>query len=606
MTDHSDIRTATWLALLLLSIYLLTFGGSIYSSDGWSMFAVTESFVKRGELGADQMWTLFRVKAEPGRDGEAYAKYGYGTSLFAAPFYTLALLLPNVGLIPVTLFSSAFAVAVGGAWLYLTARRLNYSRAVSATLTLMLGLATPAWVYAKEFWSEPFALLTLVGAFYFVLRFRSEFRLHDALFGALALALAIAVRTANAALFPFFALYAFDRVLTESRTRRAFILFAFIVGLGVLSVGAYNVVRYADPLMSGYRADETFSNPIGLGLYGLLFSPGKGLFLYAPFLSALPATMLVFYRRARREFWLMLACIGASLITFATWYYWWGGTNWGPRFLVPLLPFFVLLTAPAVEFCFSISGAHRRAFIVVFAALVLVSAGIELLGISVSSLTYRLHMLAVSNNAEADAIFSPAFSPLVGDLGVIKWKNLNFAWVHVTDRGIEFDWLWLTFVSSFVIFCALMLIAEIRKRKARMWTLPVAWILSLALMGFVMYRTNLDAQSGYRALLDTLRREAQPRDVLVLNDDARAPIFFNANRTIMRWYGLSRDPARFDRSLLERLERDYARVWFAFDDSTDSLPDPVQDWLGQSLQMNRMYEFGDGVQLGLFTTGTQP
>src|SRR5512143_3439036 len=102
MNERSDRRVATWLALLLFGVYLLSLSGMLYSQDSMSMFSVTESVVKRGQFDTDQMWTLFKARNEIARDGESYAKYGYGTSLAAVPLYALALALPGVGLVQTT------------------------------------------------------------------------------------------------------------------------------------------------------------------------------------------------------------------------------------------------------------------------------------------------------------------------------------------------------------------------------------------------------------------------------------------------------------------------------------------------------------------------
>src|SRR5574341_415445 len=181
MLDRSDRTIAAWLGLFLLGIYLLSFSGHIYSQDGMAMFSVTESFVKRGEFNTDQMWTLSKARNEITRDGESYAKYGYGTSLFAVPVYALALALPDLGLTQTALLTSAVVIAISGALVFLAARRLKYPRGVSLVAALLFGLATPAWVYAKQLWSEPYALFTLFAAFYFLLRFHENGRARDAL-----------------------------------------------------------------------------------------------------------------------------------------------------------------------------------------------------------------------------------------------------------------------------------------------------------------------------------------------------------------------------------------------------------------------------------------
>lgn len=625
MIERSDRTIAAWLGLFLFGIYLLSFSGRLYSQDGMAMFSVTESFVKRGEFNTDQLWTLFKARNEITSDGEVYAKYGYGTSLFAVPFYALALALPDLGLTQTSLLTSAVVIAISGALVFLAARRLKYSRGVNLIAALLLGLATPAWVYAKQLWSEPYALFTLLVAFYFLLCFRQDGHGRDALIAGLALGLAIATRVTNAALVPFFAWYGFGDNLRDSRGRRGLELFALMLALAALSIAWYDWVRYGNPLATGYRADETFNTPILLGAYGLLFSPGKGLFVYVPFLAVLPFSAVLFYRRAWREAILIGVIFAFYVLLFSAWYYWWGGTNWSPRFLVPTIPFLVLLSAPAVELALSPAQNAKRstqnvwpfAFCLLFFALCLLAFAFELLGISIPSLAYRLRMVRLSANPEADAIFLPQFSPLIGYFNLLRPSVLDFAWIRVLDNNVTMDWLVLALTLAFIAFCLVSLreafFVTPSSPKSTSHKLPtatpliVAFLLALALALFSMYRyrddTRLGGSDGYRALLQTVQRDEGPSDVMILNNDVLTPFFLNENRARLRWYGLSRDPAQWDeatRALLARLSRQYARVWFAFDDSTAQLPDPTRDWLDQSLQETVQYDFDDGVHLILF------
>ncbi|MDE3091828.1 MAG: glycosyltransferase family 39 protein, partial [Chloroflexota bacterium] len=433
MSNRSDNSIAAWIALFLFGVYLLSFSGRLYSQDSMLMVSVAESAAKRGEFSADQMWTLYKARGELGPDGEAYSKTGYGASLFALPLYLLALAVPGLGLVQTTLLSSAGVIALTGALVFLSARRLKYPRGVSVAAALLFGLATPAWVYAKQFWSEPFSLCTLFAAFYFLLRYRETFANRDALMAGLALGLAVATRVTNAALVPFFALYGFYFARRDVRARRGLFLFGVTLALSAASIAWYDWGRYGSALATGYRADETFDNPILLGLYGLLFSPGKGLFVFMPFLAALPWSAAAFCRRARHESLLILAVSAIYLILFSTWYYWWGGTNWGPRFLVPLIPFLVLSVAPALEIVAHLD-VHKKTWVVfaaIFSALCILSAAIQLIGITIPSLAWRLRMVRLSPNPDMDAIFLPPFSPLVGYFNLLTPSALDFAWIRV-------------------------------------------------------------------------------------------------------------------------------------------------------------------------------
>jgi len=594
------------------------------------MFAVTESAVKRGDVSTDQMWTFFGTKSAPAPDGEVYSKYGYGTSLLAAPLYALALYVPFFGLMSLTVLSSAIAVAFACAFVYLAARRLNFSVAVALATTLLFGLATPAWVYAVEFWSEPFALATLVAAFYFLLAYRAERRLLHVVIAGIGLGLAIAVRTTNLILLPLFVWYAFwlpsneiqaktkrKKQSGESRIdwRGVFWFVIPIVGF-VLAIPFYNDIRFGNPLTTGYRADENFTNNILLGAYGLLFSPGKGLLVYAPILAALPFGAWQFYQRFRRELVFSFLLFAFYLILFSAWYYWWGGTNWAARFLVPTLPCLVLLCAPLLELILQPPSLASRfslfALRFTFAILVLISFVNELAGLSVHSLTYRLALsknstnVLGSTNADWDAIFQPTLSPLIGHWQIFKPTNLEFAWLRAKADAAQVDWIALALTFGVILFALYMLVRVLRGKELPRVATRINVVLAIVLTLLVMARyandPRLGGNDGYKKLLTTVQREATAQDVLILNDDARARYFFNTNRAPLKWYGLSRDPARWDvptQALVTRLGQEYARVWFAYDDTVDA-PNPMRDWLAANWTQVQRVDFTDGAHLILY------
>lgn len=602
-----DLQIVVVLTLLLFGIYLLSFSGIFYSQDSMLMFSVAESFVKRGEFGADQMWTVYKARNELGPDGEAYSKTGYGAPLFAVPLYALALILPgNLGLSQTTMLTSSIVIALTAAMVFLSARQLQFSRGVSGATALLFGLATPAWVYAKQYWSEPFALFTLFATFYFLQRFRVESRERDALIAGVMLGLAITIRYPNAALVPFFAWYAFDlrNILRAPRSNpqtRGLARFVFALAFFALTIAYYNWARYGNPLTTGYRADETFDNPILFGLYALLFSPGKGLFVYVPFLAALPVALALFIPRAKRESVLFGVILAFYLLLFSIWSGWHGGTNWSPRYLVPLLPFATLMIAPAVELATS-----RRGFAIVFAMLAALSFAIQLIGVIVPALAYRSRMLRLSPNPDWDAIFQPTLSPIIGSLNLLRPTVFDFAWLRVIDGVIQIDWLVVGATIAFIIFCA---IALHRTSTRIIFALIV---LAIGLSWFSLYRYRDDPRNGggdgYRAFLNIAAQNEKPGDVMILHNDIHQKFFFNENRARMRWYGLSRDPQQWDdatRALLIRLSQQFTRVWLVSDDSTAGLPDPVGEWLAQSLQVIDTQSLGDGVSFVLYETGTR-
>src|SRR5262249_47670949 len=114
-------------------------------------------------------------------------------------------------------------------------------------------------------------------------------------------------------------------------------LLAWGLGVGILvaSVGLFNYIRFGNPLQTGYgNGLALFDHPLLSGLYGLLLSPGKSLFLYSPIvLLAVPSFALM----ARQHFAETLASLGiiaVHLLTYASYSVWHGDGTWGPRFMV--------------------------------------------------------------------------------------------------------------------------------------------------------------------------------------------------------------------------------------------------------------------------------
>ena len=112
------------------------------------------------------------------------------------------------------------------------------------------------------------------------------------------------------------------------------------VAIGIAPLLAYNDLAFGSPLEQGYGT-KTFATPIQTGLYGLLASPSRGLFVYTPYLVF---AFLALFRAWRwpgevagRLRALSLAWI-AALVLYAMYSEWWGGRVFGSRFLDDFAP----------------------------------------------------------------------------------------------------------------------------------------------------------------------------------------------------------------------------------------------------------------------------
>jgi hypothetical protein len=86
--------------------------------------------------------------------------------------------------------------------------------------------------------------------------------------------------------------------------------------------------------------------PLG-GLPGVLLSPSRGLFVYAPILLFAAGGLLAAARRCRGGVpGYAAAAVVAGVATIAQFSVWWGGHSFGPRLLCDVLPVFALGIVP--------------------------------------------------------------------------------------------------------------------------------------------------------------------------------------------------------------------------------------------------------------------
>lgn len=257
---------------------------------------------------------------------------------------------------------------------------LGYRRRVAVLLALGYGVGTLAWPYAKYDFAEPGAGALALGATALV--FAAAPR-HGgaaprkalvplATAGGLA-ALAAGARYTAAWFIPLLAVQIALLWLCPARSDRrpgpaetpaagppplsrqlreglcpvaAFLALPLLAGAGVLLV-----TGRAPALWSGWRqglASGWLDFSVWEGLYGLLLSPGKGLFYYAPPLLLSLAGLPFFLRRHGRAGFIFVAAPLLYLLVYGSKGVWHGG-GWGPRYLVAALPLMAVWSLPVLE-----------------------------------------------------------------------------------------------------------------------------------------------------------------------------------------------------------------------------------------------------------------
>ncbi|MBC7289311.1 MAG: hypothetical protein H5T86_14985, partial [Armatimonadetes bacterium] len=175
-----DLRVALLLAGGALALYLATGRFFIDNIDGENYFLTTEAIL-RGDIWLEQgisgdWW------AERGWKGRPYNPHGIGHPAAAIPFYLAARLVePYLSVVSpqlvrraaVTLLPPVVTATTVGL-LFWFARRLGFRARPSLAAAVIFAVGTPAWPYARYYFSEPLAGLLLLATLYYLWQARSS------------------------------------------------------------------------------------------------------------------------------------------------------------------------------------------------------------------------------------------------------------------------------------------------------------------------------------------------------------------------------------------------------------------------------------------------
>lgn len=632
------------LVALLWSVYVLTNAGKFHIVDEVSLFAVTESLATRGRVDTNAIaWTQWvnspgEVLGAFGPDGEVYSKKGPAPALLAVPWYlllrTVAHFNVGIGLVQGTLLWNGLLTALTAALLWLTTVRLGYDDRTGIVIGLLFGLGTIAWPYANHFFGEPLSALALLTIFYGILAYRDSGRMGWMWLAGLGAALAIGTVVAHTTLLLVLGMYWLMGVLTGAPPRDGkgshpflhhlgaslgFLVPVVIVGLLLL---AYNFLRFGSLFDTGYHFDsgEGFTAAVMDGAWGLLLSPYRGVLWHTPLFLAALLFFPAFLRRHATEATVILALSFLLIGLYSRWWMWWGGFAWGPRFLVPLTPFWVLTLAPTVAQLTKRLGDEadmRTPWLDrlrrlggqgwLFAGVALLSFVVQLLAVSVNYVNYEIKLRALFPTDWEDPLrYGPPAqrlvdwrsSPVFGQVQLV-WENFrgntDLAWLRadgVTNR--------LTlFVGLAALVTLGLLLANLYRsfrpgRKAgnaSMLMVGMTPLIAMTLTGVWLGQTSADPHygapgQGYRAVLTELCQQVQPGDAVI----TIAPF---AYQVPMNWlggecatppaiYGYATDSMQHPETMqvLLRLLQSRERLWMI----TGGLPanDPensIERWL---------------------------
>ena len=266
-------------------------------------------------------------------------------------------------------------------------------------------------------------------------------------FGALAsffLGLSVFAHATSLIFVPAFLIYSFFSVMRYDK--KNFILFIAILSIVLFFAGLVNYARFGSFVEFGYGYFSSLVTHNGWrGLIGLLVSPGAGLVFYFPLAILLPLGAKYMYKENRLLFFLCTYIIVANWIYVGTLSFgsepiaWSGGVAWGPRYLIPVLPFIMIILG---NIFFHLNRKALKLFVIGLCA-----AGfyVNLTGILIwfqYGLVYGWDREGLGNypNSLEIMAWSPLYSPIV-----LHTKALMTDYVSQIDPAqyINTSWNWV-------------------------------------------------------------------------------------------------------------------------------------------------------------------
>lgn len=550
-------RSAALLVTLLVflaSIYMLTYSGRIESGDSLQLFDATSSLVQFKDLLLDES-AWFEPPAVFNLPADAFPLRTVDTlplqPILAAPLYWLATRIPGIGLVhAVWLFNVIVSAATAGV-LFLYALALGYRQTTALLAALALALATIIWPYSKSFFREPLLTLCILAAALALERWRAGHYRSFKLLAAGIIAMAGGLLTKESLIFamPALAIIAIPAAGDRPRWKRLEILLLLLVGLFVVLasfVSWYLVFRGL-----GIRPPAVFFATylpyFPTSLHGYLFSIGGSFWGTSPVtLLAVPGAWLLYQSGQRRYLWAAIWMVLAFALGHAVLRreHWFGGLSWPPRFLVPLIPFLIILALPVFDRL--VRRPIPRGLILVSCLVLLYSVWVQL-----SAVTLWWGDYPGALPSESGQLME--WGGGLNQLQYLRWVIIPSLW---DERPLDFAWIRAGAPAWALAFSALALISGLALWRMSLpgessmtgrWArragvaLPLLFLLAAGVGLRMIYRDDLyvGSNEALRALLPVLDAETHAGDVILLDSGLHQPGY---ERFFLNYYAL--DTAR--------------------------------------------------------------
>ena len=284
------------------------------------------------------------------------------TDDFVFPHYNFWRNSENVDIVFMQLFYGPFFSALSIGIFFLICLEHKFSRNNSILLSVLLAFSTMIWAYSNTSLNSVPTLLFVLLGYLFYKKFQSSKKSKFLIFSSIFFGYGFLIRT-DVILFIvpiwFFLLISVLKRNTKIHSLLFYsapLLFSyfgnkFVDSLRFIpssSTSDGNISLVSDlPVFLGffnYEMSKTLT-----GLFGLLFAPGVGLFIFCPLLLTVFFSFPDFFRKNKSECFLLLSFFARTLLYHSYLHHWHGLVAWGPRYLLLTIPFLIIPLGASLE-----------------------------------------------------------------------------------------------------------------------------------------------------------------------------------------------------------------------------------------------------------------
>ncbi len=258
------------------------------------------------------------------------------------------------------LFYGPIFTALSSSIFFLVCRSFNFTQKTSITISFLFCFTTIAWAYSQtSLNSVPASFFILLG-FYFIRKFHINGNSRNMILCSVSLGFSYLVRPDTILFIAVLFFYLIFLLWSNNNKIKNFLSFLIPLISSHFIAQIIDYIRFGSeriqntlpsvpqttsqiPVISGH------TYPLYEGGFGLLLSPGAGLLIFSPIFFLIFLSFTDFFKRNKQECILCILFVATYIIFFGTTNTWHGLQSWGPRYLLPMIPFLMLPLGASIE-----------------------------------------------------------------------------------------------------------------------------------------------------------------------------------------------------------------------------------------------------------------